>query len=251
MPTVLFVQSASCGERRLNSAAPCDGLRWIRAPVVVWMRTCRFAVPRPLPRPPAALAALVLATLLLAGCRTTARPDAARPDAARPADARAAVAPPTVPPAVPPRSPSDPPIASLRLAATALPVAPFSRAEVEAGVRAVLDAQVTAWNEGSVRGFMDGYAESDSLVFLSGATVRRGWEEALYGYLRTYPDAAAMGLLSFDEVAVVPLSGIHAVAWGRWRLRVDGPLEEGPGGLFTLVFVRTDQGWRIVHDHTS
>ena len=166
--------------------------------------------------------------------------------------ARTAVAPPTVPPAVPPRSPSDPPIETLRLAATPLSLGvPFRRTEVEAGVRAVLDAQVTAWNEGSVRGFMNGYAEVDSLVFLSGSTVRRGWEEALYSYLRTYPDDAAMGLLSFDEVTVVPLSGVHAVAWGRWRLRVDGPLDAQPGGLFTLVFVRTDQGWRIVHDHTS
>lgn len=135
--------------------------------------------------------------------------------------------------------------------AHALPVPPFDHAEVEAGVRAVLDAQVQAWNAGSVRGFMQGYAEADSLVFLSGTTVRRGWEEALYSYLRTYPDAAAMGLLSFDEVTVEPLSGVHAVAWGRWRLRVDGPAGEQPAGLFTLVFVRTTQGWRIVHDHTS
>ena len=60
-----------------------------------------------------------------------------------------------------------------------------------------------------------------------------------------------MGLLSFDEVTVEPLSGVHALVWGRWRLRVDGPAEPQPGGLFTLVFVRTDQGWRIVHDHTS
>ena len=159
--------------------------------------------------------------------------------------------PPTVPPAPPPYSPSDPPIAALRVAARPLAVPPFSRAEVEADVRAVLDAQVMAWNAGSVRDFMAGYAEADSLVFLSGTTVRRGWEEALYGYLRSYPDAAAMGLLSFDEVTVEPLSGVHALAWGRWRLRVDGPVDAQPGGLFTLLFVRTDQGWRIVHDHTS
>ena len=125
------------------------------------------------------------------------------------------------------------------------------RAAVEAGVRAVLDAQVAAWNVGSVRGFMAGYAETDALVFLSGTTVRRGWEEALYGYLRSYPDAAAMGQLSFDEVTVDPLSDVHALVWGRWRLRVDGPPDAQPGGLFTLLLVRTDQGWRIVHDHTS
>lgn len=135
----------------------------------------------------------------------------------------------------------------------ARPFAPMlvDRAAVESGVRAVLDAQVAAWNVGSVRGFMAGYAETAALVFLSGTNVRRGWEEALYGYLRSYPDAATMGLLSFDEVTIEPLSDVHALVWGRWRLRVDGPAEAQPGGLFTLLFVRTDQGWRIVHDHTS
>ena len=159
--------------------------------------------------------------------------------------------PPTAPPAPPPYGPSDAPIAELRVAARSLDVPPFSRAEVAAGVQAVLDAQVMAWNAGSIRDFMAGYAEADSLVFLSGTTVRRGWEEALYSYLRSYPDDATMGLLSFDEVTVEPLSGVHALVWGRWRLRVDGPADAQPGGLFTLLFVRTDQGWRIVHDHTS
>ncbi len=168
------------------------------------------------------------------------------------APATAQVAPMTPVPVPPPPSPSDPPIAALRIAARPLPVPAFDRAEVEAGVRAVLDAQVTAWNGGSVRGFMEGYAEADSVVFLSGTTVRRGWEEALYAYLRSYPNAGAMGILSFDEVAVEPLSGVHALVWGRWHLLVDGPADAAaPGGLFTLVFVRTNQGWRIVHDHTS
>ncbi len=185
---------------------------------------------------------MLWAVLALSACRTSAQV----------APSPVPVAPATAAPVAPPRSPSDPPIASLRIAARPLSAGvPFDRAEVEAGVRAVLDAQVQAWNEGSVRTFMDGYAEADSLVFLSGTTVRRGWEEALYGYLRSYPDAAAMGLLSFDEVTVQPLSGVHALVWGRWRLRVDGPLDAQPGGLFTLLFVRTDQGWRIVHDHTS
>ena len=168
------------------------------------------------------------------------------------ASATAQVGPPTPAPVPPPRSPSDPPIAALRIAAQPLPVPPFDRAAVDAGVRAVLDAQVAAWNEGSVRGFMEGYAEADSVMFLSGATARRGWEEALYAYLRSYPDAAAMGLLSFDDVTVEPLSAVHALVWGRWHLLRDGPADaEQPGGVFTLLFVQTDQGWRIVHDHTS
>ena len=125
-------------------------------------------------------------------------------------------------------------------------------AAVEAGVRATLADQVEAWNGGSVRGFMDGYARADSLTFLSGGTVRRGWEEALYGYVRGYPDAQAMGRLTFSDLSVTPLAADRALAWGRWRLQRDGDAPgQGPGGLFTLVLAETPDGWRVVHDHTS
>ena len=119
---------------------------------------------------------------------------------------------------------------------------------VRTGVRATLDAQVAAWNAGSVRDFMEGYAQTDTLTFLSGGTVRRGWEEALYGYVRGYPDAAAMGTLAFSDLTVHPLSADRALVWGRWRLQ---RAEDAPGGLFTLLFARTPDGWRVVHDHTS
>ena len=123
---------------------------------------------------------------------------------------------------------------------------------VRAGVRATLDAQQDAWNAGSVRGFMDGYARADTLTFLSGGTVRRGWDEALAGYVRGYPDAAAMGRLTFSDLSVTPLSPTRALAWGRWRLQRAGDAEgAGPGGLFTLVLAETSDGWRVVHDHTS
>jgi ketosteroid isomerase-like protein len=129
---------------------------------------------------------------------------------------------------------------------------PFDAAAVEAGVRATLDAQVEAWNDGSVRGFMDGYARTDTLTFLSGGTVRNGWEEALYGYVRGYPDAEAMGRLTFSDLTVHPLSARRALAWGRWRLQRSGDAPgEGPGGLFTLLLASTPDGWRVVHDHTS
>ena len=130
--------------------------------------------------------------------------------------------------------------------------AAFDGEAVRAGVLATLDAQVEAWNRGSVRGFMDGYVRSDTLRFLSGGSVRTGWEEAFYGYVRSYPDAEAMGQLAFSDLSVTPLSPRRALAWGRWRLQRAGDEPGmGPGGLFTLVLVATPDGWRVAHDHTS
>lgn len=125
---------------------------------------------------------------------------------------------------------------------------PPSPAETEAEVLEVLNEQAAAWNEGSIRSFMDGYAQTDSLVFLSGGSVRKGWEENLYAYRRAYPNAAAMGTLSFTDLTVRPLTPDLALVYGRWRL---DRAKDAPSGLFTLLFKDGPSGWRIVHDHTS
>ncbi len=128
-------------------------------------------------------------------------------------------------------------------------VEPVPGAEaIEAEVRAVLEFQQEAWNAGDIRGFMVGYARHDSLVFISGDVVRRGWQENLYAYMRSYPNRAAMGTLAFEEVEVRALAPEVALAHGVWRLEREG---DAPHGRFSLVFRKFDEGWRIVHDHTS
>ncbi|MEM8599223.1 MAG: nuclear transport factor 2 family protein [Bacteroidota bacterium] len=115
-------------------------------------------------------------------------------------------------------------------------------------IRAVLDAQVVAWNDGSVRGFMEGYAQTDSLRFASRGTVRTGWHETLAGYERGYPDAATMGTLTFSDLDVRLLSPDWAIVFGRWRL---DRAADAPNGLFTLTMQRRPEGWRVLYDHTS
>ena len=55
-----------------------------------------------------------------------------------------------------------------------------------AAVRALLDAQVEAWNRGDLEGFMAGYWRSPELVFCSGATVTKGWDATLERYRQRY-----------------------------------------------------------------
>ena len=118
----------------------------------------------------------------------------------------------------------------------------------EQKVRAVLDAQVRAWNAGDLRGFMEGYARSDQTRFQSGGDVSLGWQTVFNRYQKRYGDQASMGVLKFSEVEVRILAPDAAFAVGRWRL---DRAQDAPSGLFTLLFRRTSAGWRIVHDHTS
>jgi len=116
--------------------------------------------------------------------------------------------------------------------------------------RSVLDAQVEAWNRGDLEGFMATYWRSPDLVFCSGSTVTKGWDETLARYRKRYQsEGREMGRLRFDGIEVIPLGEDAALARGAWRLVMTDGKE--PHGLFTLLLRRLDGAWRIVHDHTS
>lgn len=131
--------------------------------------------------------------------------------------------------------------------ATASEQAPDTAAD-EAAIRAVLDQQQQAWNRGDIEAFMKGYLHTDSLRFASGGTEQRGWQATLERYHRTYPDRAAMGTLTFDLRDVRLLAPRWGVVFGAYQLE---RAEDRPSGLFTLLFEKRPEGWRIVHDHTS
>ena len=118
----------------------------------------------------------------------------------------------------------------------------------EQEIRAVLDAQVRAWNAGDLRGFMEGYARSDRTRFQSSGNVSLGWQTVFDRYQKRYGDRASMGVLKFSEVEVTFLAPDAGFAVGHWRLE---RAQDAPSGLFTLLFRRGSAGWRIIHDHTS
>ncbi|MFO0579538.1 MAG: DUF4440 domain-containing protein [Polyangia bacterium] len=119
-----------------------------------------------------------------------------------------------------------------------------------AAVRAVLDAQVAAWNRGDLEGYMAGYAQSPELTFYAGGTVTVGWQPTLERYRRRYKgEGRAMGQLSFPELHIEPLGEQAALARGRWRLEFAGG--KPSQGLFTVLLKKGRDGFRIVHDHSS
>ena len=124
----------------------------------------------------------------------------------------------------------------------------FDPQAIAAAVLDVLDAQVEAWNEGDIEGFMAEYLRSEELRFTSGSEVRRGWRHTLERYRETYPDRAAMGSLAFEDLDVRVLSEHAAMVFGRFRLTRES---DEPTGLFTLLVERHGEQWLIVADHTS
>jgi ketosteroid isomerase-like protein len=117
-------------------------------------------------------------------------------------------------------------------------------------IRAVMDAQVAAWNRHDLNGFMAGYWKSPELTFFSGASTTKGWQPTLDRYRQRYQsNGAAMGRLEFSDMSVEQLCSDVAFVRGQWQLTM--PDGKQPHGLFTLVLRKFPEGWRIVHDHSS
>lgn len=117
-------------------------------------------------------------------------------------------------------------------------------------VRAVLDRQVADWNKGDLDGFLAGYWTSPKVVFQSGGQRFDGWEAMRDRYRRRYQaEGRAMGRLAFSALDVERLGPEAVLARGRWQLTM--PNGATPGGLFTVIFRKLPEGWKIVHDHTS
>ncbi len=118
----------------------------------------------------------------------------------------------------------------------------------EQAVRAVLQLQTTAWNQGNIDAFMQSYWKSDSLLFVGKNGPTYGWQNTLEGYKKRYPDTTAMGKLQFTLLQVKPLGTEYYFVLGKFHLqRTIGDLS----GIFTLLFKKVNGKWVIISDHTS
>ena len=127
---------------------------------------------------------------------------------------------------------------------------PAAEIDSKSAVEQVLLSQQEAWNRHSLDGFMAGYWNSPDLTFFSGAKEHDGWQATLDRYRATYASPGhEMGKLEFSALRIETLGANAAFVRGAWQLTM--PDGKTPHGLFTLVFRKFPEGWKIVHDHTS
>jgi ketosteroid isomerase-like protein len=121
---------------------------------------------------------------------------------------------------------------------------------LESAVEHVLRTQQRAWNRHDLEGFMAGYWNSPELTFFSGANENKGWQAAMDRYRAKYSGPGKeMGKLEFSNLRIETLGADAAFVRGSWLLTM--PDGKTPHGLFTLVFRKFPDGWKIIHDHTS
>ncbi|MFZ1686627.1 MAG: SgcJ/EcaC family oxidoreductase [Flavobacteriales bacterium] len=121
----------------------------------------------------------------------------------------------------------------------------FGPAERDA-IALVMSLQEKAWDAGDLQGFMDGYW--DEVCFLGKADQNCGRDAVTARYKKSYPDAAAMGDLTFTTIEVLPAGEGHAWCTGTWKLiRTADTL----AGRFSLLWQQREGEWRILRDHSD
>ena len=127
----------------------------------------------------------------------------------------------------------------------------------EAAIHTVIDAQVVAWNKGDVPAFMASYEDSPETTFVGSASVQKGFAKILERYKKNYTTREQMGTLTFHDLDIRLLptsSGVteYAVVTGHFHLeRTTHGAAAKDDGIFSLVWHKGPDGWKILLDHTA
>lgn len=125
---------------------------------------------------------------------------------------------------------------------------PFLSFSQEKEILKTLTNQQIAWNNGDIDAFMKGYWENDSLLFIGSKGPTYGWQKTLDNYKKSYPNKDKMGTLEFSDIKIKMLGKNYAYVFGKWKLV---RTNDSPNGIYTLIFQKFKDGWKIISDHTN
>jgi ketosteroid isomerase-like protein len=126
----------------------------------------------------------------------------------------------------------------------------------ETAIRTAIAAQAEAWNRADIPAFMQAYEDSPDTTFI-GLTLRKGFAPISERYRQSYTSREQMGTLTFNTIEVRLLPSAcgkteFAVVTGKFHLdRTARGEATKDDGIFSLVWRKGPQGWKIVLDHTS
>lgn len=130
-----------------------------------------------------------------------------------------------------------------------IPAAMAQTKKDEQEIYQIMNRQSDDWNRGDIKAFMNGYWESDSLMFVGKSGVTYGYKATYENYLKRYPDRAAMGTLKFTFVNISFPEPNVAFLVGKFYLT--RPEKGDLSGIYTLLWRKIKGRWVILSDHTS
>jgi beta-aspartyl-peptidase (threonine type) len=124
----------------------------------------------------------------------------------------------------------------------------FERARSE--IEKALNNQAKAWNDGDLPAFMSAYCRRADTSYVSADAQIYGYDAIEARYKKRYGDnRESMGLLTFSDLKFVDVSPTSVICIGRFQ--VEKKDKKKAAGVFSLVLIKEENGWKILHDHTS
>lgn len=113
----------------------------------------------------------------------------------------------------------------------------------------ILDDQAAAWNGGDLEAFMAAYERSPSTTYIGSTGLIEGFDGIRNRYAPSFEPDAQRDSLRFESLRARELDPRFGVVTARYVLFRDG--ETTTTGPFTLVMMRVEGSWRIVHDQSA
>lgn len=124
----------------------------------------------------------------------------------------------------------------------------FQFATDAAAIKATLDTTAAGWNRGELPVYLSAYVDSATAMGSTGLV--RG-VKGIEGQMRAgfWRTGRPLQMLSYDHLEIRPVGPSQAIVTGQYILT--GGSRPDRTGWFTTIWVRTPNGWRMVHDHSS
>jgi ketosteroid isomerase-like protein len=104
------------------------------------------------------------------------------------------------------------------------------------------------WNKGDLDSYMTLYDTAATMMMPKGRAKVNGVRELYEKYY--FENGKPKQLLAYDTYEFTPLGKGYALLTGRFILKANEKMKERTG-TFSLVFVHTSNGWKILHDHSG
>jgi len=123
-------------------------------------------------------------------------------------------------------------------------------ASTQQQIAAAMQQSAAAWNRGDLDAFLAVYKDDAHTAFMA-PTITYGLTDIKARYARSYfKNGKPSGQLTYDDLKFRPLGSDHVLLTGRWHL-TDVSTGKKQDGYYTLIWERTSNGWKIIHDHSS
>lgn len=117
----------------------------------------------------------------------------------------------------------------------------------EKAIRAALDKTAEGWNKGDLNQYLSAYTPDATEMLITGPA---GGVEAIEKTMKEgfWKTGKPLQVLRYENVVVRMLGKKGALVTGKYVLSGAGRPDRS--GWFTTVWMKTKDGWRMIHDHS-